>query len=368
MATNNYNPNIAIHPGVTLKELLESLSMTQIELAERTGLTPKTINEIIQEKNPITPETALKLSSVFGMSPTFWNNLERNYQETVARIERDKKLESELPFLKNFPCYNDLLKWGYIPKASDQKEKVFNLLNFFGVSSLNFVQNTYPVAFRQSAQDNLSQGCLAAWLRCGEVIGTKIETKPFDKDKLISSIDTLRALTNKNATEIEKGLQTICADFGVAVAFVPYFANTYVDGATRWLLPEKALIQVSLRGAHIDRFWFTFFHELGHLLKHGKKEQFVEFEKRDNIDLKAKEDEADKFAGETLIPENEFKHFKYSNVPTSDVSIINFAKKINISPAIVAGRLAHELDLRGYKNVWKKFSHLRTRLKFAEPK
>src|SRR6185436_11964306 len=131
MATNDFNPNIAIHPGNTLKELLDKVNMTQTDLAGRTDLTPKTINEIIQGKNPITPETALKLSAVFGMSPVFWNNLERNYQETLARIERDKKLENELPFLQKFDCYKELAKWKYVPQSKDPKEKVLNLLNFF---------------------------------------------------------------------------------------------------------------------------------------------------------------------------------------------------------------------------------------------
>jgi len=368
MATNNYNPNIAIHPGATLKELLESLDMTQIDLAERTGLTSKTINEIIQEKNPITPETALRFSAVFGMSPSFWNNLERNYQETFSRLERDKKLEKELPALKKFSCYRELTKWGYLPKTLDPKEKVLSLLNFFGVSSLEFIPRIQSVAFRKSAKEDLSKESLAAWLRCGEKEGAKIETIPFDKEKLVSSIESLRSLTNKGATEIEKNLQKICADFGVAVVFVPYFPNTYVDGATRWLTPEKALIQVSLRGAHVDRFWFTFFHELGHLLKHGKKVPFVEFENKSDEEIEIKEAEANEFANKTLIPESEFEQFINSGRALSDEGIIRFARQINISPAIVAGRIAHELDIRGSKNVWGRFSHLRTRLHFVSPK
>jgi HTH-type transcriptional regulator / antitoxin HigA len=367
MATNDFNPNIAIHPGNTLKELLENINMTQADLAARADLTPKTINEIIQGKNPITPETALKFSAVFGMSPAFWNNLERNYQETLARIERDKKLENELPFLEKFDCYNDLAKWNYISKAKEPKEKVFNLLNFFGVSSLEFVRNTHSVAFRKSKHDNLSHECLAAWLRCGELDGNKIQTKPFDKDKLTNSIDSLRQLTTeKDVSRMQKDLQKICAESGVAVAFVPYFANTFVDGATRWLSADKALIQVSLRGAHIDRFWFTFFHEIGHLLKHGKKEQFVEFE-GNKVDLEDKEKEADEFARKTLISDAQFNGFLSGGNVSEDNRIISFAREVNVSPAIVAGRVAHELHKMGVKDAWKKFSHLRSRIKFVQP-
>ena len=370
MSIKVYNPNIAIHPGNTLRDILENIDMSQTDLSERTGLTLKTINEIVQGKNPITPETSLKLSAVFGMSPVFWNNLERNYQETIARIEQEKKLEKEIPFMKQFFCYKDLSKWGYVPESNDLKEKVFNLLNFFKVSSLEFVQKTHPVAFRQSKQNNLSHESLATWLRCGEIDGIKIETKPFNKEKLIDSIQDLRLLTTKNASDIVKGLQKICGEAGVAVVFVPYFKNTFVDGATRWLSSDKALIQVSLRGAYIDNFWFTFFHEIGHLLKHGKKDQFVEFENKlinRELQEKEKEKEADDFAVKTLIPDVNFKQFVSSGRALSDQGIINFAKQINISPAIVAGRIAHELSERGNTNAWRKFSHLRTRLVFTEP-
>ncbi|MBL8419274.1 MAG: hypothetical protein JNK92_01440, partial [Dechloromonas sp.] len=52
--------------------------------------------------------------------------------------------------------------------------------------------------------------------------------------------------------------------------------KTEVSGATRWLSPDKALIQLSLRYKSDDQLWFSFFHEVGHLLLHGKKEVFIE--------------------------------------------------------------------------------------------
>jgi len=366
MTTKDYNPNIAIHPGNTLRDILESVSMSQTDLAERTGLTLKTVNEIIQGKNPVTPETALKLSAVFGMSSNFWNNLERNYQESLARIEQIKKLEEEIPRMKKFTCYKDLVKWGYVSESKEQKEKVSSLLHFFRVSSLDFVQKTHQVAFRKSKQGKLSHESLAAWLRCGEIEAEKIDTKPFDREKLLGHLNDLRALTQKDVPEIYKGLRTICSDVGIAVVFVPYFPNTFVDGATRWLSADKALIQVSLRGASVDRFWFTFFHEIGHLIKHGKKDQLVEFEDRSGGELELKEKEADDFASKTLISDISFKEFLSQTKRFSDDEIYGFAKKIGIAPAIVAGRVAHDLAEKGDVNVWRKFGHLRGRLRFGD--
>lgn len=362
MSEKNYNPDYAIHPGVTLKDTLEALNMGQVELAERTNLTPKHINKIVKEKSAITPETAIKLSSVFGISPTFWNNLQKKYDETRARLSLEENLEREQIILKQFTCYIELANWNYVPKTSSIKEKVLNLHKFFSVSSLDLVPNIQLVAFRQVKKKNLNKESLAAWLRCGEIDAKKIELKQFDKDLLKNSIEQLRALTREEPKTFSKSLIEICSTFGVAVVFVPYFKNTHVCGAARWI-NDKPIIQLSLRSNYSDIFWFTFFHELGHILKHGKKEQFIDLEEGFNRIDEEKEKEADEFAQNTLIPKSEYVKFKSNEMNVTSIKAIRyFAESINISPAIVAGRLSYE-----YQN-WKAWASLRSRLKFVEEK
>lgn len=359
MSENIYQPSIAIHPGRTLQDTLNASNITQLDLAQRTGLTPKHINEIVQGKASITTDTALKLSSVFGMSANFWNNLQRNYEETVTRLKMEEKLAQETSFLDNFSCFNELVKWKYVEPARTSEEKVSRLLNFFGVSSLSFVPKVQEVAFRKSDRGRISNECIAAWLRSGELEAQRIETKEFDKEKLIAALDDLRKLTKEEPVVFQKKILEICGASGVAVAFVPHFKNTCVHGMTRWLTPNKAMIQLSLRGSYDDIFWFTFFHELGHLIKHGKKDQFVEFDNKEHKELNEKETEADDFAQNTLIPKSEFSKFHAAN-NFSNQAIASFAQKIDVAPGIVAGRLAHDLK------DWKTWSYLRRRLKFIE--
>lgn len=113
---SNYLAPVAIHPGETLLEVLESKKMTQAELSERIGLHKKTINEIIKGKKPITPNTALKLSFVFGTSENFWNNLQKNYDETVARLEFEKELEKGKETVSKFTVYSQLVKYQLVKK------------------------------------------------------------------------------------------------------------------------------------------------------------------------------------------------------------------------------------------------------------
>ena len=84
--TNQYLPDYIVRPGEVLEEYLENLSMTQAELATRTGLTRKTINKIIKGKSPITHETALKFERTLGRPAHFWNNLEQQFQEAKSSI------------------------------------------------------------------------------------------------------------------------------------------------------------------------------------------------------------------------------------------------------------------------------------------
>jgi len=84
-ARNEFKPNYGVPPGETLRETLESLGMSQAELAQRTGRPKKTINEIIKGKAAIMPDTAIQLERTLGVPASFWNNLEGNYQETIAR-------------------------------------------------------------------------------------------------------------------------------------------------------------------------------------------------------------------------------------------------------------------------------------------
>ena len=360
MIKNTFQLNNPVHPGESLEEILETTNMSQVELAKRTGLTSKTINEIVQGKSSITPETAIKLASVFGMSAEYWNNKERRYQETLSQSKMCQELEKEQEFLKEFTCYSELQKLGFVEKTADSKEKTRNLLSFFGVSSLDYVQKIHPVAFRKQSKKDIDQIALATWLRAGELKGVEIKTAEFSKESLIAAIPKLKSLSQEKPEIYGKKLKETLASCGVALVYMPYFKKTYVHGATRWITSDKALIQLSLLYKWEDMFWFSLFHEIGHIIKHGKKEEFIEF-KDDENKFNKKEQEADIFAQKTLISDKELSSLKEISL----LSIKNLASDINIAPSIVAGRVAHELSARGDNNGWRAFASIRPLLKIS---
>jgi addiction module HigA family antidote len=80
-----FEPNWSTHPGEHIAEYLEENGWSQAELARRAGLTPKLVSEIINGKNPVTPETALKLERVLGLKAEVWLGLQSSWDLFHAR-------------------------------------------------------------------------------------------------------------------------------------------------------------------------------------------------------------------------------------------------------------------------------------------
>lgn len=340
-----FKPNYAVPPGETLKETLESIGMTQAELSQRTGRPKKTINEIIKGKAAITPDTAIQFERVLGVPASFWNNLERNYQETLARLREEENLQSQIKWLKDFP-FSDLVKKGWLPKLKSNVEKLQALLNFFGVAGFSewkAVWENRQLAYRKSPAFQGKPAAVAAWLRRGEVEALQIECKPFSEAALRDALKRIRGLTGESSGVFVPEMKRLCAEAGVAVVFVPELPGTHLYGATRWLGPAKALIQLSLRGKSDDHLWFTLFHEAGHLLLHGKKEVFIEArgEGCREIGGSEKEQEANRFAQDFLIPPDRYHAFMEAG-QLGEPSLTEFAKQLGIAAGIVVGRLQHD--------------------------
>ncbi len=338
-AINEYQPDYAVIPGDVLAYELELRSMSQQELAKRTGLTPKHIVSVMKGKSSITSETAIKFERAIGMPADYWLNLESQYQEIQARIAEEDQLERDLDWLKKIRAA-DMIKQGWIQKFKDKKEQLIEVLRFMGIASVDQWDDVWSgleVAYRQHNAHEILPEAVSAWLRKGEIDASAIQCKPYDKKVFRAALDSVRHLTTESPEVFVPEMQRLCAQAGVAVVFVPSLPKTCVSGATRWISSKKAIIQLSLRYKTDDHLWFTFFHEAGHILLHGKKELFLENSK--GLDNE-KEEEANRFSMHELIPKKLFTEYLVAGNFSKD-SIINFAKEVGTTPGIVVGQLQH---------------------------
>ncbi|MDA1015604.1 MAG: helix-turn-helix domain-containing protein [Planctomycetota bacterium] len=352
-----FTPDYAIAPGATLAETLAAKGMSQTELAARTGLTEKTISQIINGVAPISFDSALKLEAALGVPARLWNNLERNFQEANAQIAQAERLESDLDWLKSIPV-RDLVKRGFVESTRDKVHTLRNVLHFFGVTDVAAWERVWvepSVAFRRSKAREFKLGLVAAWIRMGELIAGQMICEPYDADKFRKSLVEIRKLTVKSPSDWQQEIVERCADAGVAMTLVPAIPGAGVSGVTKWLSKEKALVQLSLLYKNDGSFWFTFFHEAAHVLLHGKKDVFLHGDAQSDD---GREAGADQFARNLLIPRD-----RAWELPTlrTEKQIREFAQSIGIAPGIVVGRMHHDGIVRP-----SAFNELKRKIKYAD--
>ncbi|MEW8974264.1 MAG: HigA family addiction module antitoxin [Tissierellaceae bacterium] len=338
---NDFMPTVAILPGDTIRENMQFLGMNQRELAARLDITPKHLSHILNGNAPITYDTALKLESVIGPSAQFWMNLETNYQLNKTRLDKQTKLDLDLEILKEIP-YKEMSEFGWVEETTSRPERVSNCRTFFGVAELSSIKPSYAVAFRTHKQiKEISDFGVFAWLRKAELEGLNVEVKKFNKRRLKSLIPTFRELTLKEPADFYPEMKRLCAECGIALVLVPYLSKTYICGATIWR-NNKAILGLSVRGKRADVFWFTFFHELAHLINHSSNEFHISFDNEDG------EDEADDIASNYLISEEQYRNFIEEYDYMDKTQIVNYSYEIGIAPSILLGRLQHD-KLIGYQ-------------------
>ncbi|WP_293267702.1 HigA family addiction module antitoxin [Neptunomonas sp.] len=345
MTETGFISDLAIPPGEYLEEILEDVEISQAELARRMGRPSQAINEIVKGEKSITPETALQLEQVLGVSAQFWSKLEADYRLVLAKEQQLEEVKKEESLLSNFP-YLELNKLGLVEKTKDRVKKVISLRRFFGVSSLHNIKTVkeFAPAFRQQEKDTVSHESLASWLRAGHVIAENSKVEVFSKSKLESYLPELRKLTNTvEPNELITEIKRILAECGVVLALVPAFPKSYTTGATFWLGKNKAVIMMSMRGAWSDIFWFSLFHEIGHILLHDKRVTFLENGKQDD-QYQKQEREADEFAQVSLVPTEKYNEFLRES-DFSSSAIKYFSDSIGIFPGIITGRLQHDKKL-----------------------
>lgn len=340
---NQYFPQSVPHPGETLAEKLEEMEMGPKEFALRTGKPEKTIIAILKGKSSITPDMAVQFENVTKIPANFWMNHQRGYDEFIARENRQIVIEEALAWAKQFPLA-DMIKKGWLPQVATIQEKTMEMLAFFGFSNHTAWEDYYfkqqlKVAFRISLAQTKEPYAISAWLRKGELQAVDLETNDYSKKKFKEILPELKSIMANHPDGFFNQLQSICMDAGVKVVHTPCINKVPISGSTRWL-NDVPFIQLTGRYDRNDSFWFTFFHEVGHILLHGKKDIFLENLYYSDKDLE-KEKEADLFAVKWTLTDDEEAEI-LAAAPLSEVDIRDFAKQFNTHLAIIIGRLQHK--------------------------
>jgi HTH-type transcriptional regulator / antitoxin HigA len=264
-----------------------------------------------------------------------------DYRTDLERIRAQRELSFDVVWATDFPV-TELVERDVPPaEPSDKVSRLEQVLAFFGVASPEAWRDVYSdlaCAFRATPAVPVNRETLATWLRLGEVAARDVRCEPFDRKKLEAALPPLRELTRETAEVFSERMRDLCAACGIAVVFVPEISGSLASGVTRWLTPSKALVQLSLRYKTDDHLWFTFFHEIGHVLRHGKTDIWIEAASS-LPGNDPREAEADRFSRDVLIPPRQSAELSELRTPDD---VRRFADRVGVAPGIVVGRLQHD--------------------------
>lgn len=339
-----YNDTIAFHPGYYIKEIVDNSGLTQADFAKRLGTTPKNLSLLIRGEQSLSIDIAMKLSRMIGTSASYWLNLQNGYDTLVAAFKSEEELVQErIVFADlNYKYFRDNYGLPDLPRKIDEQIKqVRECLNVATLSVLK--KRDMAVSFRCASDTIKDSNAIKANAMVQIAINKalKIDAPKYNKVKFEKAIEYALSLT-KNHKDFYPLIRKAFLEAGVIFVIMPNLSGSKINGATK-KIGDNVMLMVNDRRLYSDTFWFTLFHEIGHIIN---GDYGISFEK----EVGQKEEAADKFAEDSLISPDEYAEF-IQNRDFNILSIKAFAEKINRDPGIVLGRLQND-GLVDYKD-WR---------------
>lgn len=328
-------------PGDSVRAAMQRRGLTAQQLSETLDGGFNTLRAICDGSMSIDVTIARSLSTSLGGGETFWLKRQANFDRAIDRavtVAARTELKSWIahvpsPTGKKVPA-----------KISDDKMRaeLRSRLVYFNVSKFDAWERQYgsligATRFRTSQTLQSSEDAVLRWLRRGEMDAELTETGEWNAGNLQDRLDEIRKLVRiSKPARFLPNLRKLLAEVGVALVVVRAPNGCRASGASRMVSPDKSMILMSFRHRADDQFWFTLFHEIGHLLLH-KAATFVDQDDTSNDDQC--EREANNFASACLIPLDRAGELEELS-PTRN-SILRFSRSVGVSPGVTVGQLQH---------------------------
>ena len=353
--------DLIIHPGETIADILDERGITQVELAARTGVSPAYVSNVIAGKKDISSNFAMGLEYALGVPKSFWLNLQANYEAELLEInemqtitEAEKIARDELKEVVKY-----LRQRGKMPGRENIDESILSLRKALQISNISNLKEMIPAgAFRMATNIAINPYVLGAWIRLCQISGDgKVITSQFDIRQINSLIMDIKKVMLKDSADIQNDLKVVMEKYGIDFSVAMNFRGAPVQGYISQKSDRTYQMVLTIRRSFADIFWFSLFHELGHIVNGDvtKTTKFIDYgSDRD------KEMAADLFASNMLLAPESYAAF----VKRGDFSIEaikEYAVGQSVKPYIVIGRLQKEKYLK-----YNCFSEYKLRYKWAK--
>lgn len=327
-----YKDKIAFHPGYYVKEMIEESGLTQEDFAKRLDTTPKNLSLLIRGEQNLSIDIAMKLSRMMGTSVSYWLNLQNAYDALIVEFKSDLELEEEKKIFKalDYKYFRENFRLPDLPRKT--KEQIIEVRKFLEVSTLSvFKKKDMTVSFRSASNDLTDANIVKANAMVQIAINKalKIEAPRYNRLKFKQAVEYALSLT-RNHEDFYPLIKNAFLQAGVILVLLPNLPGSKINGATK-KLEKNVMLMVNNRRLNSDTFWFTLFHEIGHIIQ---GDYGISFER----EMGEKEKIADTYAADSLINPKEYERFVKKRAFSLE-RIQEFADLLNRDPGIILGRL-----------------------------
>lgn len=325
-------------PGDSISALMQRRAVSPHDLARRLGGEVDEVRGLLNGYNQIDERSSIVLSELLGGSQDFWLKRQEQFEKALLRALKSAANHAS-DWLDHVPMPPTR---GRRPTSGDAAlNEVRRRMLFYNVATLACWEQRYgrictDTHFRRSKSFIPQNSAVLLWLRRGELEAELTHTQSWSPERLKERLVPIRQLTRINhPSRFLPKLRSLCAEAGVAVVVVKTPKGCHASGATRLVSSNKAMILLSFRHRADDQFWFTVFHEIGHLLLHDAG-TFVDGDETPNDEL---EKEANDFARQCVIPPDREEEFSCLNA--NRTAIIRFSVSLGIAPGLTVGQMQH---------------------------
>lgn len=354
--------DLIIHPGETIADILEEREISQAELAARTGVSAAYVSNVISGKKSISTKFAMALEYALGVPKSFWLNLQVNYDAELLELNQELTITEE----EKHACkalsevVEHLQKRKIIPVSQRIEETILSLRKALQISNVENLKNLVPEgAFRMAHNATIDPYVMGAWLRICQIIGEKSDIESsFDPQNVENLIAAIKKIM-RTKCDVPKELTKVMRDYGIHFSIVRNFKGAPVHGYISQKVDGTYQMVLTIRGAFADIFWFSLFHELGHIVNGdiSRGTRYIDAAENENVEQEAA---ADRFAGNALLNETAYKNFVAEGNFTFN-AINRFAEMQNVPPYVVIGRLQRKKYIP-----YTRYSSYKLRYKWAE--
>lgn len=333
------------HPGVRLRQVLDERGWSQTDLVFVLGCPQKSVNQIINQKQGVSPAMSKALGEALGLPAGYFSELQRAF-ELAAADDPDPSVSLRAQMRKNYPI-REMVRRGWL-QDGDAESLGKELASFFDVLDAADVPYLAHAAKKTSYEERAIPPVQLAWIFRVRQIAKAMAVPKFSERRLSEAVSKLREMLI--APEEARYIPKILTECGVRFIAVEALPSSKIDGVCFWLDPHSPVIGMSLRFDRIDNFWFVLRHEIEHVLRgHGRAtpegmiDAELHGEQAGTSDALPEEERvANAAASDFCVPREKMESFIARKNPFFyEKDVLAFAKLNNVHPALPVGQIQH---------------------------